>query len=89
VLRKARQALRSQTTEAGIVYFGTASAIPQENEPLLWNDAYDMQQDVEYLCTNLSLEELNQLNEDFETAGLSSVHQLALERKSDGRTLHA
>jgi DnaJ homolog subfamily C member 2 len=83
LLRKERQALRAQTTEAGTLYFANASTIPQDDdEPLLWIDAYDMQQDVEYLCTNLSLEELNQLNEDFETAGLPLVHQLTVERKA-------
>jgi DnaJ homolog subfamily C member 2 len=57
--------------------------------PLLWNDSYDMQQDVEYLCTNLSLDELNQLNEDFETAGLPLVHQLTLEHKAAAAAANA
>lgn len=54
--------------------------------PPLWNDAYDLSQDVEFLCTSLSLDELNQLNEDFErinnAKGLSLIHQLTLERKA-------
>jgi DnaJ homolog subfamily C member 2 len=34
-----------------------------EQQPL-WNDLYDLNQDIDYLCTRLTLEEINALNEN-------------------------
>ena len=39
---------------------------------MLWDDAYDMQQDVEFLCTNLSLHELHELAEQVVSAQQST-----------------
>lgn len=78
LFRKARQTLRRMTSSS---FEGGHGECEPSAEQQLWNDAYDMNQDVEFLCGTLSLDELNQLNEDYETGGLQLVHQHIMEKK--------
>jgi DnaJ family protein C protein 2 len=76
-IRKARQQLRRMTSE---------SFTENESAKELWADAYDMNQDVEFLCSTLSLEELAQLNEEYEKGtcdkkALEMILQKAKEQK--------
>lgn len=64
-IRKARQVLRRMTSSSF------------EEEPLIWNDAYDMNVDVELLCTSLNLMELRELNDEYQTQE-SAQHSLKL-----------
>lgn len=81
VIRKARQQLRKMASSS----FGSTSSLP-------WNDAYDMNQDVDYLCNTLSLDELNRLNEVVESTaaattpanGLHIVYQRVAEQRASG-----
>ncbi|KAL7581645.1 hypothetical protein ACA910_022194 [Epithemia clementina (nom. ined.)] len=78
-VRKARQQLRRLTSSS----FEEAAA------PVVWADSYDMSLDVDYLCTNLSLEDLKKLNDDYsklaeadgETAALTMVRERAVEQR--------
>jgi DnaJ family protein C protein 2 len=57
LVRKARQSLRRMAS-------ASFEEFP-ESEPL-WKDSYDMNQDVEFLCTSLNLCELDELNKKVE-----------------------
>ena len=71
-LRKARQQLRKQ-----------ASASFDEVENSLWNDAYDMNQDLEYLCSTLDFDELTQLSQELDGAEdlLKLIHEHVMARR--------
>lgn len=74
LIRKARQQLRRMTSSSF------------ESEAAVWADTYDMSVDVDFLCNSLTLDELKNLNEEFEkkvaddqaTAALSMVRERAL-----------
>lgn len=77
-LRKARQALRKQT-----------SANYDEAE-VVWDDAYDLGVDVDVLCQNLELNEIRDLTDELSSldaaAALKRVHErVAQERESGGK----
>lgn len=59
MIRKERQTLRRMASSS---FTELSDEIPDD----LWKDAYDMNVDVELLCTSLSLEELRVLNKDLE-----------------------
>jgi len=64
LLRKARQQLR-RTTKSSYEAVQQQQQQQQQFLPVLWDDSYDMNQDVEYLCTNLELRELEELNAQY------------------------
>jgi len=73
-LRKARQQLRKQASAS----FDEGAA-----ENSLWNDAYDMNQDLEYLCSTLDFDELTQLSQELDGAQdlLKLIHEHVTARR--------
>ena len=89
-LRKAKQQLRRMTSAS----FEELNPTPKPDSVGPWNDAYDMQQDIEVLCTSLTYAELVTLNEKFEQekevsschkAALTLIHKHVLETKENQR----
>jgi Myb-like DNA-binding domain len=91
MLRKAKQTLRKMTSSSYTELVEEQQQQQQqsrtatcegESVDLLWNDAYDMNQDIDFLCTRLTLEEVQQLNDEYEYGGLELVHQHIVEQKA-------
>lgn len=60
ILRKAKQALRRSAS---------ASFESIETGERAWNDAYDMNQDVEVLCSTMNIDELRSFTENYDQVG--------------------
>lgn len=85
LLRKARQQLRRMAS-ASFENSGSNNG-PAESSArdALWDDAYDMQQDVEFLCANLDMDEINTLSNELESKAASENLKLLHERAVSAR----